>query len=91
MKTLVKESKPNLTDRQITCLKILKRAPKTTTKAFDQIIKINSHVTKGAVHGCMRGLENRNLVRARSQWDKKLKRDVIVWELTSRGRKALEK
>jgi hypothetical protein len=38
----------------------------------------------------MRVLENRSLVRARSQWDKKLKRDVIVWELTAEGRKALE-
>jgi repressor of nif and glnA expression len=90
MKSLVKKSKPNLTNRQITCLKILKRAPKTTTKLFDQLVKKNTYVTKQAVRGCMRVLENRSLVRARSQWDKKLKRDVIVWELTAEGRKALE-
>lgn len=85
------KKKSNLTDRQITCLKVLKRAPKTTAKAFDQILKKNSHVTKGAVYGCMRGLENKGLVRARTKYDKKLKRDLIVWELTATGRKAIDK
>lgn len=88
MKTKVK---PSLTERQITVLKVLKRAPKTTAKAFEQVVKKNAYATKQAVRGCMRTLENRGLVRARSKFDNKLKRDVILWELTAQGRKALEK
>jgi DNA-binding PadR family transcriptional regulator len=89
MSPVAKKKKHELTDRQLVCLKILKRAPKTTTQAFGQVIKKNGKATKGAVHGCMRGLENKGLVRARSKWDRTLKRDLIVWELTAQGRKAL--
>lgn len=89
MSPVAKKKKSDLSDRQVTCLKVLKRAPKTTAKAFDQIVKKNRNATKGAVHSCMRSLENRGLVRARSKFDSKLKRDVIVWELTANGRKVL--
>jgi len=91
MKTAVKKSKEILTDRQVIVLKILKRAPKTTRKAWEQVVKTNAYATVGAVRGCMRSLENRGLVRARSKFDSKLKRDVILWELTSKGSKALGK
>jgi predicted ArsR family transcriptional regulator len=86
-----KAKTPDLTDRQVKLLKVLKRAPKTNTAATEQIAKKNGMVTKQAVRGCMRTLENRGLVRARSKFDSKLKRDVILWELTAKGRKALEK
>lgn len=89
MSPAAKKKKSQLTDRQLVCLKILKRAPKTTAQAHGQIVKKNASASKGAVHGCMRSLENHGLVRARSKWDKKLKRDLIVWELTAQGRKAL--
>lgn len=89
MSPVAKKKKTDLTERQIVVLKILKRAPKTTAQAFDQVVKRNAYATKGAVRGCMRGLENKGLVRARSKFDSKLKRDLIVWELTAQGRKAL--
>lgn len=84
-------TKTKLTERQADGLKVLKRAPKTTTQAFEQLKKKNKNVTKKAVHGCMRNLENRNLVRAREKYDRKLKRNLIVWELTNKGRNALDK
>jgi repressor of nif and glnA expression len=83
--------KVRLSDRQIDCLKVLKLAPKTTAKAYDQLLKKNRYLTKKAIRVCMRGLEDRGLVRARITLDKKLNRDVIVWELTSQGRNALIK
>ena len=89
MSPVAKKKKTDLTERQIVVLKILKRAPKTTAQAFDQVVKRNAYATKGAVRGCMRSLENKGLVRARSKFDSKLKRDLIVWELTAQGRKAL--
>jgi DNA-binding PadR family transcriptional regulator len=89
MSPVAKKKKTDLTERQIVVLKILKRAPKTTAQAFDQVVKRNTYATKGAVRGCMRSLENKGLVRARSKFDSKLKRDLIVWELTAQGRKAL--
>lgn len=85
------KNKIKLTERQTDGLKILKRAPKTTTQAFEQLNKKNKNVTKKAVHGCMRNLENRGLVRTREKYDRKLKRNLIVWELTASGRKALDK
>lgn len=89
MSPVAKKKKSDLTDKQITCLKVLKRAPKTTAQACDQIVKKNSNATRQSVRGGMRSLENRGLVRARTKYDRKLKRDVIVWELTATGRKAL--
>lgn len=83
--------KEKLTDRQIDGLKVLKRAPKTTTQAFEQLKKKNEFISKKAVHGCMRNLENRNLIRTREKFDRTLKRNLILWELTDKGRKALEK
>jgi len=91
MATRVKKKINDLTQRQVDLLKVLKRAPKTTATAHTQLEKKNAFVTKTAVRGCMRTLENRDLVRARSKFDSKLKRDVILWELTAKGRKALEK
>lgn len=90
MKTQIKK-KSDLTERQIATLKVLKRAPKTTNNAFEALLKKRAPVTKQAVGACMRTLENRGLVRARTKFDKKLKRDVILWELTASGRKALGK
>lgn len=90
MPTLVKSGR-KLTERQIDLLKVLKRAPKTTTKATEQLAKKNPLVRKSAVRGCMRTLEDRALVRARTFFDKKLKRDIIIWELTAKGRKAVTK
>lgn len=82
---------PTLTDRQIEILKILKRAPKTNTQAYEQLLKTHPRITKTSVRSSMRVLENHELVRARTTVNKKLKRDVILWELTELGRKALIK
>lgn len=85
------KNKVKLTDRQIDCLKVLKRAPKSNTQAFDQLHKKNELLSKGNVRDCMRRLENRGLVRAREKFAPKLNRTIIVWELTDKGRKALDK
>lgn len=89
MSPVAKKKNSDLSDRQVTCLKVLKRAPKTTASAYDQLVKKNGYITKGAVYGCMRSLENRGLVRAREKFDSKLKRNVNLWELTAQGRKVL--
>lgn len=91
MSPVVKKKMLDLNDRQIDILKVLKRAPKTNTATYDALVKKRAYITKQAVRSCTRTLENRGLVRARSKWDKKLKRDVIVWEITDKGRKALDK
>lgn len=80
----------SISTRQFNFLNVLKRAPKTTAKAHEQLLKKNSMITRNSVHGGMRTLEDRELVRARSKYDKKLKRDVIVWELTDAGRDAID-
>lgn len=84
-------SKPRLSGRQVDCLKVLKRAPKTTAKAYEQLLKTNKYMTKQGIRSCMRTLEDRELVRAREQFDRKLKRNIILWELTDEGRDALTK
>lgn len=90
MPTLTK-SGHRLTDRQIQCLKVLKRAPKTNRQAHEQLLKTYPGITKMNVRSRMRSLENHELVRARNKYDKTLKRDVILWELTEKGRDILSK
>lgn len=87
----VSTSEQRLTDRQIDALKVLKRAPKTTSQVYIQLLKNNPEVSKHSIRARMRNLEDRELVRARSQYNKTLKRDVILWELTDKGRDALSK
>lgn len=85
------QSERKLSNRQIDCLKVLKRAPKTTRKAHEQLVKKNKYIYKHAIGACMRTLEDRELVRAREQFDRKLKRNIILWELTDKGRDTLAK
>jgi DNA-binding PadR family transcriptional regulator len=80
-----------LTDNQTRCLKALKRAPKTVGKVYEQFSNANSYMPKQSIRSCMRRLEEKSLVRAREQFDKKLGRNVIHWELTAKGRKVLAK
>lgn len=78
-----------LTERQINALKILKRAPKTTLEVYVQLLKKDAYASKQSIRARMRKLEDRELVRARTKYNKALKRDVILWELTDKGRDAL--
>lgn len=79
----------NLTDRQLAVLKTIKRAPKTITSVHTVLVKKDELISKDAIRSCMRRLENNGLVRAREKFDKKLKREVILWELTGKGSKAV--
>lgn len=70
-----------LTQEQRDVLTSIREGPHTS-----KLIAATVDLTVAATHGCLRRLEDRNLVR-RAGLDG---REVILWELTYSGRQALE-